>query len=354
MDRIALKALSTSLIADAPPSNITAQDMRDLNDEIIPSNATISDLNTFTGETTFSGIVTINNKLDTSYQASLPIQSQTDLKNINGNFAWLSGSPDTINTFGEAPEGAIRYLLFYDPCIISNNTEIICIGNQLINVESGDTCILIGEGSSVWRMVSYLRKTGLPLSASNNTIWTVSDVAPTLNESAPTYLRGSRWISKENGGTTRKEWILDDDTFPVAIWNPMAGSFGQWGDGKTLEIDTFGNAFPLSNLGDSTIQYELSYIRINKTFTIQGYLQITYLAGTSGFVSLPFDINNQGLQFNSQTVNGFGVLWVNGEGVNTNHYKIRIDSQKISVEDATGFPFNCTFTILFQLNIDLQ
>lgn len=348
MNRTALKTLSSTLIADAPPENITAQDMRDLNDQIVPSNATILEQNTFSGATIFDGVVTINDRLDTAYQPSLSINGTTDLGNINGNFVWLSGTPDTINSFGTAQAGAIRHLLFYDPCIISNNSNIECITNQPIFVQSGDTCTMISKGSGVWKMVSYLRKSGIPTSAGNQTLWTVNTAPPSVNEGAPAYQKGSRWISKESG-VRWKEWILDNnDTFGAAVWNPLSGKISEWGMGGDLEIDVL--SFQVS--GDNA-QTNCRYIRISNHVIISGEATAENWNGKSCAVQFLFSNNTQGLNFN-QNIVGFGVVYIDGVmALSDNVSAVTDNGFYLNVLVKNGYNFGSSIKVVFTLRATL-
>ena len=351
MNRQNLKNLSNSIVADAPPNNITAVGVRGFNDTLIPSVAAVLEDNIFTDINTFNEKVVCVQDIYTGYQLALTPQATIDLTSVIGNYIEISGTSDVIENFGGCGGGEIRFIKFNDPCQLSSVGNIRTPNNQLINVESGDTCTVIGTSGDVWIITNYQRATGLPLAASIIESWTVTDAYPTLNESNPPYLLGYRWVSKESGGR-RKEWISDNDQYATAIWNPMGGSFGIWGDGKDLEIDNISvnsfNGLPFISL------YDIRYTRVSNKFTINGFIEISEVSGSDGFISFDFLNNNQGLNFDDSTMLGFGSFTKNGQPVLNRDFSVySLDSQRLYVE--TGGTWNLdTIKIQFRITIFLQ
>jgi hypothetical protein len=350
MTRQDLKTLSNNNVADAPPLNISALGLRELNDEVTQSCASILDDNTFTAISIFDNEVICNKEVYTGYQLAISPNGTMDIVNVLGNYLEISGSFDTINSFGDCSGGEIRFLKFYDPCQISNNGVIEVPTGQLINVESGDTCIMIGNPGQLWTMVAYQRYSGLPLSSSVVQSWTMNPAAPTLNESNPPYSLGYRWVSQESG-TRRKEWISDYDQSSAAVWNPMAGSFGQWGDGTTLEIDSIIPGF----FGLPTmINNNIRYTRISNMITISGYIEVQEIDGNNGWVMFNYANNNQGINFEGTTAIGYGTLTQNGQPLSNDSYRIyALNSEKLYVDVVNAWASD-TIGITFRMTVFLQ
>lgn len=340
MNRNALKTLSTTNIADAPPLNITAADVRQVNDEVIDSNAVVIDDNPYYGTNIFNDFVEVLKRVDTAYTGPLSSMETVDLTNT-GNFVWISGTPDTIKYFGNSPAGAIRFLKFYDACQIGME-GINTITQTLINVEAGDTCIVVSDGGNYWTMVAYARWSGLPTnSASAGKIWTWATNAPTLNDDSNFgFLKDYRWISLQSSSLLR-EWICDNDSYATAIWNPMAGTVGQWGDGKDLELDYINNNFG----GGGSLTYDIRYWRVNNYIYFMGWFDVSQTNGQSGFIEILYNPTTQGITIDTSSVSGFGTLWVNGIAEAENKFNVSVYDTKVYATTSVTFSSPASYRI---------
>jgi hypothetical protein len=347
MTRQDLKDLSADNIKNSPPSNITAAGLRQLNNELIPSTATLLNDNTFQGGTIFNGETLCYADLYTGYVIGVSASNTVDLTAVSGNSVFISGY-DTIISFGTAQGGEIRFLKFYDACQLAETASISVPTGQLINVEAGDSCTVIGKDDGSWIVVDYLRKSGLPLAAALPITWTVSAPAPTLLESEPNYGYGYRWISKEGSGQRRrKEWICDDPASSTAIWNPMAGSMGEWGGGFDLEIDSITGPA-------STITSDLRYQRISNMLIVTGSMTAVNVTGGTMVFQLSFNPNNQGLSIKDDTVQGWGKVWIDGQPAAESDYVNISYSGKWYVIGSSNIPNGSTVQIFQRATIFLN
>jgi hypothetical protein len=84
--------------------------------------------------------------------------STVDLGAQGSNTVYITGTA-TINSFGTAPDGTMRYLLFEGGATIVHSASIINFGQRNILTQSGDWAIVRSTGAD-WRMLNYQRLDG--------------------------------------------------------------------------------------------------------------------------------------------------------------------------------------------------
>ena len=328
MDRSQLKTLSDSYIADAPPNNITAANVRDLNDEVINSCALIDDNNVFNGGNTFNAVTNFKNQLNTALTSSLTIQTEINIYSAN-TYIYISGSNDSVLRFiGDYMQnGNFRFLKFYDPCtIVYDPTYIVTPNNQNIEVQSGDTCIVFPYGDVTY-FLSYTRFSGEQINTSK--IWTWSDQVPTLfDDIANGFQQYYRWISQESSGRLR-EWYLDNPIVNSAVWNPTSGTFGKWGDNTDLMINNifYASVFPIL-----ITNYRINYYRIGRLFYLIGWIEVEDPQGQSVGWKLDFNNNNQGIDFTPINLKGVGVVTDSQKLLKNDEYRVSFGGINIIYE----------------------
>lgn len=103
---------------------------------------------------TFSGTVTTG-VLNESEATSAASSSTVDLNAVNGNLVHITGTT-TINSFGTAPAGAERTLVFDGSLTLTYNaTSMILPTLANLQTYAGDCAIVRSEGSGNWRFISY-------------------------------------------------------------------------------------------------------------------------------------------------------------------------------------------------------
>lgn len=326
MDRSQLKTLSDSYIADAPPNNITAANVRDLNDEVINSCALIDDNNVFNGGNTFNLVTNFKNQLNTALTSSLTIQNEINIYSAN-TYIFISGSNDSVLRFiGDYMQnGNFRFLKFYDPCtIVYDPSYIVTPNNQNIEVQSGDTCIVFAYGDVTY-FLSYTRFNGQQIYSSK--IWTWSDQVPTLTDDiANGFQQYYRWISQESSGRLR-EWYLDNPIVNSAVWNPTSGTFGKWGDDTDFMVD---DIFYISDPTKNT-NYRINYYRIGRLFYLIGWIEVESPNSQVGAWKFEFINNNQGLDF-TPMFKGIGIVTDSSNLLKNDEYKVELFNDNIYFE----------------------
>lgn len=100
------------------------------------------------------------------------------LANASSNFVSITGTT-TITSFGVAPSGMVRIVLFDQPLTLVHSSSIKLPGNANIAVGNNDiACFFSDPGASEWRCLWYLRKTGKPVVAPAWSDLTGSQPAP--------------------------------------------------------------------------------------------------------------------------------------------------------------------------------
>lgn len=108
---------------------------------------------------------TLENAIYEAEGISLAAASVVDLASATGNFLHITvtGNPE-ITSFGNCPAGARFVLVFDGVCKIKHNATSLIIpggGDKITAVN--DTCMVISEGSSNWRIVNYFAGAGTGL-----------------------------------------------------------------------------------------------------------------------------------------------------------------------------------------------
>ena len=127
----------------------------------------------------------------------------TDLSTSTGDYNHITGTT-TITSFGTAPAGFEKTLVFDNVLILTNSANIILPGNVNITTGINDTAIFRSEGAGVWRCISYFR---YDESYTNYTpSFTGFSVTPTVNSG------DARWK------------MLTKNTCHVIIWATSSGT----------------------------------------------------------------------------------------------------------------------------------
>lgn len=104
-----------------------------------------------------------------AYRAAQTLASATttDLKTAAADYVIITGNV-TITSFGTAPAGLIRRLLFTGtPLLTYNGTSLTLPTSANIQVVAGDIAQFRSGGSGNWSCFSFQRSDGAPLSAAN-------------------------------------------------------------------------------------------------------------------------------------------------------------------------------------------
>ncbi len=107
--------------------------------------------------------------------ATIASASTTDLGSSNAQAITISGTT-TITAFGSsAPTGMVKFIQFSGALTLTHNgTSLIVPGALNIATAAGDTAIVRHEGSGNWRVLSYTRANGHPLTTAAATIASAS------------------------------------------------------------------------------------------------------------------------------------------------------------------------------------
>lgn len=125
---------------------------------------------TFTSNPTFSGTVThsgalimSSNKIDEAQSSNIASASTTSIGSAaTGNYINITGTT-TITSFGTNTAGMRRVLKFAGALTLTHNaSSLILPTGANITTAAGDCATFIGEGSSNWRCVNYMRADGRP------------------------------------------------------------------------------------------------------------------------------------------------------------------------------------------------
>jgi hypothetical protein len=93
--------------------------------------------------------------------ADIASASTTDLGAVEGLAHDITGST-AITSFGTIGAGILKVLTFEGALTLTHNaTSLILPGGANITTASGDTAVVISEGSGNWRCVSYQKASGL-------------------------------------------------------------------------------------------------------------------------------------------------------------------------------------------------
>ena len=80
--------------------------------------------------------------------------------NIASNASWAISGNTQIEGFGSGTAGMLRYLTFNGTPTIYHSGNIRVPGASLLQVEAGDTCMVMNEGGTSWRIFNYQRASG--------------------------------------------------------------------------------------------------------------------------------------------------------------------------------------------------
>lgn len=348
MNRSDLINLSNTSIADSPPGNITAAELRTINNEVINSCASITDPNTFTNPTTFNGVTRFENVIDTTYEGPISPQSTVDLGAVVGNFVIIAGSFDYINSFGTAPAGAWRHLIFNDPCVITTSPDIDCPGNAQIDVASGDRCTVVSKGGGAWVVQIYLRADGTSLVSPNFKRFYYSINQPTSSDNSSTgFLRGFRWMSYQS--PLYREWILDEAS--SGLWNQMSGVIGTNSKPGDLDFVDVVSSFTNSGVAPTVVDFNVLYQRRNQHLVLTGWVEATHTNGQPGLWLWTFNPTSQGINITTGFQRGVALLVVNNQPVGMNEYTVEWNGIRLWVTNC-NFPNDSTLRLYFHTTFD--
>uniref|UniRef100_UPI002612815B hypothetical protein n=1 Tax=Janthinobacterium sp. TaxID=1871054 RepID=UPI002612815B len=85
-----------------------------------------------------------------------------DIGSVNANTLTVTGT-SAVTSFGTAPEGTTRTLIFNSSFFISSGTAIVLPTGGVITTEVGDVAEFISTGANKWKCTSYIRASGQPL-----------------------------------------------------------------------------------------------------------------------------------------------------------------------------------------------
>jgi hypothetical protein len=319
-NRSQLSTASDDTFQDSPEGNITPTNHRIFNSDCIDSFANLEEANTFEGINTFNAPVKVNNKLDTAY-AYLGGGAVMNIGATPANFLELGGTGYTITSFGTADQGTWRYIKFNGSGTLNNGTEIQCPTNADINFVTGDTCLVISEGSGNWIVFSYQRKDG---SAVESFVfpWSYSTASPSTSENAGNgFYRGFRWIEAA-GSSTRREYSVNDDN---GTWMLMAGRMGDSNfslNNCDINIDNPTPFFTFTQAPLLFDNYDIRYSLVSDVLTIDGVFTVDFVAlnsgNPSGYLKIDLTSNDKNLGFGTpstvDSASGFGMALWNGQG----------------------------------------
>lgn len=204
--------------------------------------------------------------------SSVASASTTDLSTATGAYVYITGNT-TINAFGNAPAGTLRFVRFTSNPTITHGSYLICTTGASITAVTDDTCILLCEGGSpaVWSVHNYTRFDGTSLAGA----------------SAPKFaLYQHQLTSGTNGGTsTAGSW----QTVPLNTEVYDAGSIGSLSSNQvTLAA---GNYYfhGFSPLGQNPNQVQLRLYNATDSSVIQ--LSTNGYTNPAGGTSVPADID---------------------------------------------------------------
>ena len=348
MNRADLINLSNTSIADSPPGNITAAEMRGINNDLIPSCASIADANTFTDVTTFNDPTIFQSIIETDYEGPISPSTTVDLGSVNGNFIKIAGSYDIIVSFGNAPAGAWRHLLFYDPCLIVNGTDIECPGNAAINVNGGDRCTAISKGSGEWIIHTYLRANGTTIVSPNLKKFYYDINQPTSSDNTSTgFFTGYRWMSRQF--SLYREWVLDNGT--GGLWNQMSGTIGTNSNPGDLDFVDVTSSFTNSGVSPTVVSFQIMYQRRNRQLALTGWIEATHTNGQPGLWLWTFNPTSQGITIPNGFQRGVAMLTVNNLPVGTDEYSVNWNGVRLWVTNC-NFANDSTLRLYFTTIFD--
>lgn len=305
--RTQLSNQSDSTFQDSPPANIIPSNHRAFNEDCIDSFANLEDSNTFESTNEFQDVVTFDHRIDTA-AVTVAASGSMNLANIAGNYVTITGTGYTINSFGNAPVGAWRYLFFNQSGTITHGSAINCPTGLNISVESGDRALIISTGTNQWVIHTYQRASGLSL-VNSPSPWVYANVAPNVNDDVNDgYENGYRWI--DNSGSVIREYQLNDNTAGDARWMPMGGTMGVTGDLMIPGFDWIGDSVSTPPLINTFLQYQL----VGDILMVTGSVEIldvilNNLNGGSGYLRITLAPNNYNLVYTtngSKNATGFG------------------------------------------------
>jgi hypothetical protein len=308
---------------------------RAFNNDCIDSFANLQDTNVFTEPQTFNEAVTANRRLDTAY-GTIEAASAMTIGDVPANYIRVTSSapPFTINTFGDLPIGAWRYLLFVNEGTINHSTDIVCPAETNIEVSAGDTCMIVSIASNSYVIFNYQRANG------NSVVpvvfpWTYQSGDPTTSENITTgYQQGFRLINRDY----KTEFCLNDED--TGNWMPMAGVVG-FGSGTTISNGGQLNFPTLDYFGDTPIatipilESDIRYTLVSDVLTISGWISIQNCNLNNQHPLFIFRLenvsqNDKALNFFGgastlgDKITGFGTAWWNGQAP-PHRYKIAIE-----------------------------
>jgi hypothetical protein len=148
--RSQLSTDSSTLFPDNTSQLISPQDLRDWLTNGIDSFVTQKDISTF------------ENAFYEAKSSTIVAAATTNLALATGNFIHISGTTN-ITSFGTCPAGT-RFVLCFDAAAnIDASASIIIPGVSSGNTKTavaGDCCMIVSEGSGVWRIVGYFPAAG--------------------------------------------------------------------------------------------------------------------------------------------------------------------------------------------------
>lgn len=139
-------------------------------------------------------------------QDTIASASTTDLGTKDAGTLTVSGTT-TITSFGTVSAGIRKRLIFSGALTLTHNaTSLILPSAANITTAAGDTCEAESLGSGNWRVISYQKANGNPLSVSALTFADGSNTAPSIaftNDSDLGFYRvGANTLAAAGGGGT--------------------------------------------------------------------------------------------------------------------------------------------------------
>ena len=326
-NRADLISQSDSTFQDSPIGNITPPNHREFNNDSIDSFANLLDSNDFLGVNEFNNITSFANVFNTSMD-NKAFGVVVDLGDVVGNFINIIGGGvgEVISEFGQdLQQGSWRMLRFDTSggTIEHNSYNIICLNNENIVVEAGDTALVIFEGvasNKSWIVHTYQRFSGLPLNGTPFPYSYSPSIPPpdACTDSTQWKEIGYRYITKDAANKIFRELICTDNAVASAIWLPNGGTCGIVNNGFDFEVlsmtITPNGGGPTTNASNYNLRYQI----IGDMFLLSGEIIFENITINNSHPNAEILINwtnNYNLILAEGTANGavgFGVVDVNG------------------------------------------
>jgi hypothetical protein len=128
--------------------------------------------NVFTGTQAFQAAVTdtathtiSGAALNEGKATAVASAATTDIWNINGNYAHITGTV-TITSFGTAAQAGIERTVIFDGALtLTNNANILCPGGASITTAAGDRAIMRADTTTIAEVVAFIPASGKPVKA---------------------------------------------------------------------------------------------------------------------------------------------------------------------------------------------